>query len=112
MTRFNLVDKFGRLAVGRDQIEPAARDHEASGQSQNAVSDRVAMVMIIEKPRVDVALAQGLLDGFEVHGQRVILHDQLHWLVWCRCGTESSPRSGVQRPAATSVVIKITVNAR
>ncbi len=94
MSRFNLVNKFGRLAISRDQIEPTARHHEAGGQSENAVCDGIAMVMVVEEPGVDVALTQGLLDGFEVHGQRAILHDQLHWPVWCRCGTGSSTRSG------------------
>src|SRR5258706_10847761 len=76
MTRFNLVNKFGRLAISRDQIEPTARHHEAGGQSENAVCDGIAMVMVVEEPGVDVALTQGLLDGFEVHGQRAILHDR------------------------------------
>jgi hypothetical protein len=34
------------------------------------------MVMIVEEPRVNIALAQGLLDGGQVHIQRVILHDR------------------------------------
>jgi len=76
VTGFNLVDKLGRLAFGRDQIKPAAGNHESIWQSENAVSDRVAMVMVVEEPGVDVALAQGFLDGCQVHGQRVILHDR------------------------------------
>jgi hypothetical protein len=34
------------------------------------------MVMIVEKPGVDIALAQGLLDGGQVHIQTLILHDR------------------------------------
>ena len=33
------------------------------------------MVMVAEQPGVDIAIAQGFLDGVEVHGQTVILHD-------------------------------------
>ena len=33
------------------------------------------MMMIVEKPSIDIALAQGLLDGGKVHIQAVILHD-------------------------------------
>jgi hypothetical protein len=40
------------------------------------------MVMIVEKPGVNVALAQSLLDGREVHIQTVILHDR-----WRRADT-------------------------
>jgi hypothetical protein len=41
------------------------------------------MVMIVEEPRVNVALTQGLLDGGEVHIQTVILHDRCSSLkVW------------------------------
>jgi hypothetical protein len=40
------------------------------------------MVMIVEKPSVNVALAQGVLDGGEVHIQTVILHDR--WRRWIR----------------------------
>jgi hypothetical protein len=46
------------------------------------------MVMIVEKPGVDIALAQGLLDGGQVHIQTLILHDR--WTRWisgsCRDG--------------------------
>ena len=39
------------------------------------------MVMIIEKPCVNIALAQGLLDGRKIHIQSVILHDHRSSLV-------------------------------
>jgi hypothetical protein len=43
------------------------------------------MVMIVEKPGVNVALAQGLLDGGQIHIQSVILHDRCPSLkVWSR----------------------------
>jgi hypothetical protein len=34
------------------------------------------MMMVVKEPGVDVALAQRLLNGREVHRQRVILHDR------------------------------------
>jgi hypothetical protein len=38
------------------------------------------MVMIVKKPGVDVAIAQGVLDGGQIHIQTVILHDR--WRRW------------------------------
>jgi hypothetical protein len=45
------------------------------------------MMMIVEEPRIDVALAQGFLDGVEVHGQKVILHDAAVLANAARCYT-------------------------
>jgi len=42
------------------------------------------MVMIVEKPGVNVALAQGSLDGGQVHIQTVILHER--WRRWISPG--------------------------
>src|SRR5208282_1205968 len=67
VSRLNLVHQFDRLAFSRNQVVPAPRDHEPIRQPQNAVSDRVAMVMIIEKPSVNIALAQRVLDGRKIH---------------------------------------------
>jgi hypothetical protein len=55
------------------------------------------MMVVAKQPGVDVALAQGFLDGCEVHGQRVILHDRV--------------RRRVFRHVATQTVIKNTVDA-
>ena len=57
VSRLDLVDQFHGIAFGGDQVVPAPRDHEPIRQPENAVRDRVAMVMIVEKPRVNVALA-------------------------------------------------------
>ena len=82
VSRLNLVHQLNGLAFGGDQVIPAPRDHQPIRQPENAVRDRVAMVMIVEKPGVNVALAQSLLDGREVHIQTVILHDR-----WRRADT-------------------------
>jgi hypothetical protein len=40
------------------------------------------VVMIVEQPGVNVALAQSLLNGGEVHIQTVILHDRWRRWIW------------------------------
>ena len=57
MTSFNLMNKLCGFAFSRNQVEPAPRDHQAGGKSQNPIRDGITMVMIIEKPRVHVAFA-------------------------------------------------------
>ncbi len=71
---FNLVDQFDRLAFGGNQVEPAPGHHQARGQTEHAVGDGIAMVVVVEKPRVNVAFAQRRLDGSEVHGQTPIVN--------------------------------------
>src|SRR5208282_4140354 len=71
MSRLDLVNQLDGFALGGDQVVPPPRDHESIWQPENAVRDRVAMVMIVEKPGVDVALAQGLLNGGQVHIKRL-----------------------------------------
>ena len=75
MAGFNLVNQFHRLALRRNQIEPAPRDHQSRGQAEHAVGDGIAMMVIVEKPRVDVAFAQRRLDGGKVHGQTSIVNN-------------------------------------
>ena len=74
MARFNLVDQFHRIAAGWNQVEPAPGDHLTCGQSQHPVSDRIAMMVIVEKPGVNIPLAQRGLYGRKIHGQRTILN--------------------------------------
>ena len=75
MSGLDLVDEFEGLALGRDEVVPAAGDHEILGQTEHSVGDRIAMVMVVKKPRVDVALAQSVLNGLEIHRQGIILHE-------------------------------------
>ena len=71
---FDLVDELHRFAFGGNQVKPAPRHHEASGQPEHAIGDGIAMMMVVEKPRVNVAFAQRRLDGGEVHGQTSIVN--------------------------------------
>ena len=73
--RLDLVHQFDGLALGGDQVVPAPGDHEPIGQPEYTIRDRIAMVMVVEKPGVNVALAQRALYGRQVHIQTVILHD-------------------------------------
>src|SRR5277367_1319229 len=73
MARLNLVYEFGGFALCRDQVKPSPRDHQIRGQSQNPVSNGVAVMVIIEEPCVDIPLAQRSLYGRKVHGQTTIL---------------------------------------
>src|SRR5207244_4188968 len=72
----NLVKQFPGFAVRRDQVEPAPGDHLPRGQPQHAVGDRIAMMVIIKKPGVDVTLAECGLDGGKIHGQVAILNNE------------------------------------
>src|SRR5579862_1969404 len=74
MSGLDFVYQFDRIAFGRDQIEPAPRHHQARWQTQHAISDGVAMMVVIKQPSVDIALAQGGLDRREVHGQTSIVN--------------------------------------
>src|SRR5580693_9037973 len=74
MPRLNLVHQFHRLSLCGKQIEPAARDHQTGRQTEHAISDGIAMVMVVEKPAVDVPFAQCSVDGGQVHGQTSIVN--------------------------------------
>ena len=73
MSGLNLVNKLGGLAFSWDEIKPAPRNHHILRQTKYAISNGIAMMMIIKKPAVDVAFAQGSLYGGKVHGQLPIL---------------------------------------
>ncbi len=74
MAGFDLVNQFYRFAAGRNQVEPAPRDHLTRGQAQHAVGNGIAMMMIVKEPGVDVALAERGLYGGKIHGQTTILN--------------------------------------
>src|SRR5437879_9995365 len=74
MSGFNLMYEFHRIALRRNQVKPAARNHQFRGQSQHAVGDGIAMMVVIEEPGVGVALAQRGLNGGEIHGQTSIVN--------------------------------------
>ena len=60
------MDQLARLSALRDEVKPAARDHRVAVQPQNISGDRIAMVMIEEKPAVQLARLQFGLNGFNV----------------------------------------------
>src|ERR1700730_12871459 len=73
MARLNLVHKFGWLTLSRDEIEPPPCDHQIRRQPQHPISNGIAVMVIVEKPCVDIPLAQGSLYGGKIHGQTTIL---------------------------------------
>src|ERR1700686_1788531 len=74
---FNLLHQFEWLAVGRNQVEPAPRHHQALRQPQHAVGNRIAMMMVVEQPRVNVAFGQHGLNSSEVHRQTSIVNKRM-----------------------------------
>src|SRR5580658_402626 len=73
---FDLVDEFYRFAFGGNQVKPAPGHHQARGQAEHAVGNGIAMMVVVEQPRVNIAFAQGRLDGGEVHGQTSIVNNE------------------------------------
>ena len=62
---FDPVHEFSRRALCRNHVEPAALG-QGMVESQDAVGDRVAVKDVVEEPAVDLLLAEGGLDGFDV----------------------------------------------
>ena len=62
--RLNAVDEFDRVTFGRNEVEPAASDHEGRWQSENAIGDGVAVVMVVEQPSVYIVVPEHLLNSF------------------------------------------------
>ena len=75
MAGFDFVDQLYRFALRRNQVKPAARDHQPCWQTEHAIGDGIAMMVVVEQPRVDVAFAQRRLNGSEVHGQTSIVNN-------------------------------------
>jgi hypothetical protein len=48
------VDELLRLAVGWDEVEPAAGDEGMLVEPKDAVGDRIAVVVVVEEPAVEV----------------------------------------------------------
>src|SRR5438094_2681698 len=75
MSGLDSVDQLDRLTACGDQVEPSPRNHQAIRQSKDAISDGMPMMMVVKQPAVDIALAQGGLNGGKVHGQISILNN-------------------------------------
>src|SRR5579863_4296348 len=78
MSRFNLVHQFDRFSIRRDHVIPSPRDHRIRRQTQHSIGDGIAMVVVVKKPGVDIAFAQGRLNGSQVHEQTTILNKTRH----------------------------------
>ena len=63
---FDLVHQFPRLASRWYEIKPPARRHAVVSQAEDVARDRVAMVMVVEEPAVNLAGPQFGLNGFDV----------------------------------------------
>jgi len=64
LKRLNAVDEFDRVTLGRNEVEPAASDHQGRWQSENALGDGVAVVMVVEQPSVYTVVPEQLLNSF------------------------------------------------
>jgi hypothetical protein len=104
MPRLNLVDQFERLALGGDEVVPAPCNHQPIGQPKHPISDRIAMVMIVEKPRVNIALAQRPLDGGQVHRHEDLFYTT-HRTSEFRAGSQLEIASGNARAAPSNFAL-------
>src|SRR5277367_2850384 len=77
MPRFNLVHQFDRFPMRRDHVIPTPCDHQIGRQTQHPVGNGIAMMVIVEKPRVNIAFAQRRLNGGQVHGRTSIVNNGL-----------------------------------
>src|ERR1022692_3836435 len=82
MVALDTMHQLDRLAFGGDQIKPATAGEAVGGQSQDAVGDGIAMMMVVKEPALVVAVAQGSLDVGEVHAGSIV--NQRGMLRWVR----------------------------
>ena len=61
------MDQLAGLTIGRHEVVPAPRDEHVRVQTEDAVGDRIAMVVVIEQPDVELGFAQGGLEAVELH---------------------------------------------
>ena len=64
------VDELAGLAVGGDEVEPAAGDEGVLVEAEDAVGDGVAVVVVVEEPAVEVLFAERRLNRVEVHPEQ------------------------------------------
>src|SRR5262249_54879791 len=63
----DVMYQAARFAVGRAEVIPAPRDVARWRESQHPVGERIPLVVIEEKPSVQLLLLQLLLNRFDVH---------------------------------------------
>jgi hypothetical protein len=80
---FDAMDEFFWLAGRRDEVVPAASDVGVFVEAEDAVGERVAMVVIVKQPAVEMLVAQRGLDGGEIHGGDFIwLEREMVWALF------------------------------
>ena len=65
------MDELARIAAGGDEVIPAAGDVGVRIEAEDASGDRIAVVMIVEEPAVELRGAKGGLNGFQLHGESI-----------------------------------------
>ena len=61
------MHQLARLALGGNEVVPAARDVRVFVEPQNARGDGIAVMMIVEQPAVKAGFAQRGLNRVEIH---------------------------------------------
>ena len=62
MVALDAMHQLDRFTLGRNQVKPAARGQAVGRQSEHAVGDGIAMVMVVKEPGFVAAVAQGSLN--------------------------------------------------
>ena len=60
------MDELARFACCGNEVVPAPR-HMSVWKAENAVGERIAVVMIVEEPAVEALVAERGLNGVELH---------------------------------------------
>ena len=96
------MDQCTRFTCSGYEVKPAPRDHERFGHAENAIGDRIAMMVIVEQPGIDVAFAERRLNSGEVHGQNFIVNNTLEFREWVgEGGNQCARETRHQRRTAT-----------
>jgi hypothetical protein len=61
------VDELARLALGGDEVVPAAGDVGLLVEAEDVRGDGVAVVVVVEEPAVEAGVAECGLNCVEVH---------------------------------------------
>ena len=56
-----------RLAMRGDEIEPAPGDVQRIAETKDAIGQRIAMMVIVEQPAIEVGFPQRGLNRFKIH---------------------------------------------
>src|SRR5437660_9762362 len=63
----NAMHQLLWFSFSGNQVKPAPRDHHVWPQSEHAVCNRIAMMMVVEKPGAELTLLERRLNGIEIH---------------------------------------------